>query len=70
MPENKGKQNPEDYYTRKYKKHITCSYWYKSVDYTFSKPFKTYLGKKIKFTVSLIVWLKKASILMKWWKIF
>ena len=48
MPENKGKQNPEDYYTKKYKKHITCSYSYKSVDYTFSKPFKTYLGKKNK----------------------
>ena len=45
MPENNGKQNPEDSYTKKYQKHITCSYGYKSVcvDDKFSKSFKTYV---------------------------
>ena len=46
VPENNGKQNPEEYYTNKYQKHIACSYEYKlvRVDDKFSKPFKTYLG--------------------------
>ena len=32
---------------KKYQKHISCSYGYKLVciDYTFSEPFKIYLGK-------------------------
>ena len=29
MPEDNGKQNPEEPYTDKYQKHITCSYGYK-----------------------------------------
>ena len=47
VPEDNGKQNPEEYYTNKYQKHIACSYGYKleCVDDKFSKPFKTYLGK-------------------------
>ena len=47
MPENSGKQNPEEPYTVKYQKHVACSYGYKlvCVDDRFSKPFKTYLGK-------------------------
>ena len=47
MPENNGKQNPEESYTNKYQKHIACSYLYKlvCVDDNFSKPFKTYLRK-------------------------
>ena len=47
MPEDNGKQNPEESYTNKYRKHIGCSYGYKlvCVDGKFSKPFKTYKDK-------------------------
>ena len=47
VPEDNGKQNPEEPYTNKYQKHIACSYGYKlvCVDDKFSKPFKTYLGE-------------------------
>ena len=49
MPENNGKQNPEELYTIKYQKHVACSYGYKSVcvddKFSNSKPFKIYLGK-------------------------
>ena len=49
VPENNGKQNPEESYTSKYQKHIACSYGYKlvCVDDKFSKSFKTYLGKDV-----------------------
>ena len=49
VPENNGKQNPEESYTSKYQKSIACSYGYKlvCVDDKFSKPFKTYLGKDV-----------------------
>ena len=38
MPENKGKQNPEESYMRKYQKQIACSYGcnLKCVDDKFS----------------------------------
>ena len=39
VPEHNGKQNPNDSYTKKYKKHVACA------DDKFSKPFKSYLGK-------------------------
>ena len=47
VPEQNGKQNPEESYTNKYQKHIACSYCYKllCVDDKFSKPFKTYIRK-------------------------
>ena len=47
MPENSGKQNPEESYTNKYQKHVACSYGYKSVcvDDKFSKTLKTNLGE-------------------------
>ena len=47
VPENNGKQIPEESYTNKYQKHVACSYGYKlmCVDVEFSKTFKTYLGK-------------------------
>ena len=45
VPEDNGKQNPNDFYTNKYQKHVACSYGYKSVcvcvDDKFSKPFKS-----------------------------
>ena len=47
VPEDNGKQSPEEFYTNKYQKHIACSYGYKLVwgDDKCMKPFKTYLGK-------------------------
>ena len=47
MPENNGRQNPKESYTKKYQKHIACSYCYKlvCVDDHLSNPFKTYLGE-------------------------
>ena len=45
--EDKGKPNPDDYYTSKYQKHVACSYEYKLlyVEDKFRKSFKSYLGK-------------------------
>ena len=47
VPEDNGKQNPNEFYTNKYQKDVSCSYGYKllCVDDKFSKPFKSYLGK-------------------------
>ena len=47
MPENIGQKSPEESYTNKYQKHITCSYGYKLVYVVdkFSKLFKTYLAE-------------------------
>ena len=41
VPEDNGKQNPEEPFTSKYQKHIACSYGCKlvCVDDKFSKPF-------------------------------
>ena len=48
LPEDNGKQNPNEFYTNKYQKHIPCSYGYKllCVDDKFSKPFKSYLREE------------------------
>ena len=69
VPKNNEKQNPEESYTNKFQKHIASSYEYKlaCAHDKFSKPLKTYL-KKIQFTISWIVSLKKVNIVMKWWK--
>ena len=47
VPEDNRKQNPNESYTNKYKKHVACSYGYKlvCVDDKSSKPFKSILGK-------------------------
>ena len=47
VPEDNGKQNPNESYTNKYQKHVVCSYGYKlvSVDDKFSKPVSFYLAK-------------------------
>ena len=41
LPEDNGKQNPEEPYTNKYQKHVAYSYRYKlvCVDDNFSKTF-------------------------------
>ena len=45
VPEDNGKQNPDESYTNKYQKYIACSYGYKLVcaDDKFSKSFKSHL---------------------------
>ena len=69
VPENDGKQNPEESYTNKYQKHIACSYGYElvCVDNKFSKPFKTHLGEDIvyNFINSIIEESKYCSDVMK-----
>ena len=47
VPEDNGKQNPNESYINEYQKHVPCSYDYKlvCVNDKFSKPFKPYLGK-------------------------
>ena len=58
VPEDNGKQNPNESCTNKYKKHVACSYGYQLVciDNKFSKSFKLYLGKDAfhKFFSSMI----------------
>ena len=46
VPEDNGKQNPNESYTNEYLKHVACSYGYKlaCADDKFSKTFKSYLG--------------------------
>ena len=48
VPEDNGKQNSEESYTAKHKKHVACSYGYKLVcaDYKLCKPFKSALDEK------------------------
>ena len=62
-------KNPEDPYTKKYQKHIACSYGYKlvCVDDKFSNRFKTYLGKDAvyNFISSMIEESKYCSEVMK-----
>ena len=58
LHENNGKQNPNEFYTNKYRKHVACSYGYKlvCVDDKFSKPFKSYLGKDVVYnSISSII---------------
>ena len=68
MPEN-GKQNPKQFYTKKYQKHIAGTYGYKLVcfDHKFSKPFETYLGEDsiYNFIYSMIKESKYCNDLMK-----
>ena len=47
VPEDNGKQNPDESYTSKYQRHDPYSYANKLVcaDDKFSKPFKIYLGE-------------------------
>ena len=48
LPEDKGKQNPYESYTKNIKqKHVAFKYGYKlvCVDDKFSKPFKSYSGE-------------------------
>ena len=48
VPEDNGKQNPNESYTNKYKKHVACSYSYKlvCVDDKFSWPFSIILRRR------------------------
>ena len=59
----------QESYTSKYQNYIACSYGYKlvCVDDTFSKPFKTYLGKDAvyNFINNMIKEIKYCSDVMK-----
>ena len=69
VPEHNGKQNPNESQTKKYQKHVGCSYGYKLVHVNdkFSKPFKSYLGKGAiyNFIRSIIKESKNCSDVMK-----
>ena len=58
MPEKNEKQNPNEYYTKKYQKEVPSSYGYNWVcaDDKFSKPFRSYLGNDAfyNFIISMI----------------
>ena len=44
VPEDNGKQDPDQSYESKHKKHLACSYGYKFIcaNDKFTKPFKSY----------------------------
>ena len=68
VPEDDGKQNPDERSTNKYQKHVACNYDYKLVFVDkFSKPFRSYLGEDAvyNFINSLI---KKVNNVVIWWK--
>ena len=69
VPEDNEKQNPNEFYTNKYQKHVSCSYGYKLVciDDKFNKYFKSYLGKDAvyNFIRSMIEESKYCSDVMK-----
>ena len=69
VPEDNRKLNPNESYTNKHQKHITCSYGHKlvSVGDRFSKPFKSYLGEDAiyNFICSMIEESKYCSHVMK-----
>ena len=47
VPEDNGKQNLNEFFTKKYQKYVACSYGYElvCVDDKFSKSFKSYLDE-------------------------
>ena len=65
VPEDNGKQNPNQSYANKYQKHVACSYGYKLV-YVDDK-FKSYLGEDAiyNFISSMIEESKYCSDVMK-----
>ena len=69
VPEDNGKQNPNQSYTNKCQKHVACSYDYKlvCVDDNISKPLKSYLGQDAvyNFISSMIEENKYCSEVMK-----
>ena len=69
MPQDNGRQNPGESYANRLQNHLACSYSFKlvCVDDKFSKPFKTYLGKKTvySFINSMIEECKYCSEVMK-----
>ena len=58
VPENNGKENPDESYTNKYQNHDGCSFGFKlvCVDDQISKPFKSYLGQDTvhKFIINMV----------------
>ena len=68
MSEDNKKENLDEWYSKKYQKHVACSYDYKlvSVDDKFCKPFQSYFGEDA--TILLIVCSKKGNIVVMSWK--
>ena len=65
MPEDNGKQNPEESYTNKYQNYLVWSYDYKSV--CVDDKFTKHLAK-MQVTILLIIWSKKVTITVMWWE--
>ena len=67
VPKDDGKQNLNESYTNKYKKHLACSYKLVSIGNKFSKLFTSYLGKDTvcSFISSMIKESKYCSDVMK-----
>ena len=67
VPEDNGKQDPNESYINKYQQHVFSSFGYKlvCVDDKFSKPFKSYWCKDAAYDYD---W-RKLSIVVMWWKI-
>lgn len=62
LPEDDGKQNPDQSYTNKYQEYVACSYGYKfHVLMINLKSILSHTYVKILFITLLIVWLKKAN---------
>ena len=69
VPEDNGKQNPNEYNTKKYQKHVACSFSCKlvCVDDKCSNSFMSYLGEDVvyNFISSVIEESKQYSGVMK-----
>ena len=72
MSKNNGKQNLEESYTNKYKKHIACSYDHKLVciDDKFSKYFKTYLEEDAVYKLVNSMIEESKDFTVNWYKTF
>ena len=68
VPEDNGKQNPNDLCTNKCQEHVACSYGYKSVcvDDKISKSFTSYLAEDDVYNfISILLQSKYCSDVMK-----
>ena len=56
VPENNGKQNPDESYTNEYQNYVSCSFGYKlvRVDDLLRKPLKSIKVKMLFLSLSLI----------------
>ena len=66
VPENNGKQSPNESYTKEYQKHVACSYCYKlvCVDDKYIRPFNTHLGEDSVYNFISSISKKENSVVM------